>query len=477
MCIKCEDTMTPVMHPLMTASSQTSLTLITRTDDQLRLQIHKDPRIPTIGIHATTHLSVVDRFKVQTGLWHRAKFLNLSGQTQEVFVSLKSLIKQTGLSPKEAKALLDTPHFLYRISQIADLIIKNATDTSIDPSILYKRAITTHARELLSNVFFHTDAHFQLALDKDQVHFIATQEELGRGSNSITWKSTSLFQQESLVFKEAQNKFCVESITASFQQLKELNPTGQVIGVQMPHSRVVQLCQKQTPPRCGFLAARYLGNMSHFSFSSREALRNVFFQLTSGLCHIHNLNYFHGDIKPSNCLYTSSRFDLADLDEIMNMKRVTEKLQEHLKKPSIFTEIAIWGDYSEPYVHSEDRALLKKIISDFYYKKISLKQTQKDIWMLMKARDIYALGETFKNLIQNNRLPQIKTHPGATIEAKHTLLSYEDPFFLNLKNLNIDDVVIEKILEALRLMTNSNFDSRFKGLEQLKEIAIMPFSA
>jgi hypothetical protein len=95
----------------------------------------------------------------------------------------------------------------------------------------------------------------------------------------------------------------------------------------------------------------------------------------------------------------------------------------------------------------------------------------------MKARDIYALAETFKNWIQNNHLSQLtkETSSSAVFQTELSPLSREAQTSLNLKNLNINDAESKKILEALRLMTDCNFDSRFKGLELLKEISTAPF--
>jgi len=297
-------------------------------------------------------------------LWKRVKrhFTHVKVETKsgkKTYLNIKDAAYRLGITPREVKrrAKQEGLHALREVAEVReksldeyDAIVEKVKtqnessdrvslqeETGIDPKLLYSiiskaekkfresRTATFHYDSLLGKNFIY---------DGEKVKgnkLMEVQKVLGKGEFGTVYKISSVadrhFQRAMKIASVRHSKGdlanSIEDMEWEYANLSELNPDGNIPGIQKCPSKVTKITHLGQPQsNVAFYVTELMsGDLYSLSKDSSLSPQRKLTLLTSlfiGLAHVHRKGFIHGDIKLENCLYKDGndgapqKFVLAD---------------------------------------------------------------------------------------------------------------------------------------------------------------------
>lgn len=265
------------------------------------------------------------------------------------------------------------------------------------------------------------------------------EKEIGQGGYSRVFKAIHLeTSQEAAIKISDQIDFESEA-----QILKNLN--------QLNHPHIVQYLNHKTNSSSSYLALEYLNGQSliNFKFESIHQFEPIFLQICDAVEHLHELNVFHLDIKPSNIFLVpdnlgSFSVKIIDFGSACDKLNQIESFNKNLEKP-----VGTPGFVSPEQLLEKNKNLKN-------YKNILINQ----------RADIYSLG-CLLGFVLNQNKNIFKAHPDSTtqdiLKAQLTNQSF-------LKNNNL--ISNPKILKIINKATEFDPNKRFQSVAEFSDAVI-----
>lgn len=217
------------------------------------------------------------------------------------YVNASRVAKKLGLERSEVKEIAKKENgiFLLRRAAAIHQFMKNS---NIEEK--YREKLNTKYKKSEIQTFKIGKCKKDCRYFIDSKNFdLYTSERIGKGSLGKIFKISSMIDPETppLALKKARRK--TENAIADLQKeaevLKLINPSGVITGIQLSPSLAAKYA---------YITHRYDSDL--FAISSTEKFHHMtpedklklMGQLLVGLAYFHELGYFHGDIKPENCL-------------------------------------------------------------------------------------------------------------------------------------------------------------------------------
>lgn len=221
----------------------------------------------------------------------------VNGRTESFHINVSSVAKKLGLKKSKVKEIAkkESGIFLLRRAAAIHQFMKNS---KIEEK--YKKKLKTKYKDSEIKTFKIGDDRYFINYKN---FYLYKSQNLLNGNYGKVYKISNLVEPESpvLALKKAKRKDVksTSDLQNEFEILKKINSLGNIPGIQYPPNLLAE---------GSYITHLYDGDlvnmvgMSEFiNLNSKDKLK-LMGQLIVGLCHVHNLGYFHGDIKPENCL-------------------------------------------------------------------------------------------------------------------------------------------------------------------------------
>lgn len=306
-------------------------------------------------------------------------------------------------------------------------------ETGISPTTLYK--VIGLGLAITKTQFLIVDKQKLLATKNgDAVEFFHfTRKVLGRGGYGRVELIYDLAKKEKIVSKIAHQYKLPPEVTSTYNTRREFNKEakqnlkneheiltflhaeGAQIGIQRAPYQVFEAIGEKGIAEIGYLAPLYDNTLENWPLDKMSTTERFMcaWQLMQGLKTCKNKKVVLGDIKPPNCLLKAH----TNPNEVPYECVLSDFGGARRIDP---TTILDWGVYTQEYVCNEDKEKFQnfltqrgKFIPRFYevegpnrlseaelaIKRNRISLIEKQLELILEARDVYALGLTISALL------------------------------------------------------------------------------